>query len=97
MFLSTLEKHVPAIIGMNLDFFFNFCHLYHINFAENLSTIQIAGIDDQFEGKTLIMNLFYWFDSLRWSTVEQQPVLPTDSKVHNYLQQIIALKKSVLA
>lgn len=33
------------------------------NILNNLSTIEITGIDDQFEGKKLIMNLFYGIES----------------------------------
>lgn len=59
--------------------------------AENLSTIQIAGIDDQFEGKKLIMNLFYWVKSWTGPPVAHLERVP-DAHVRDYVRQIVQLK-----
>lgn len=90
MFLDNLEKHVPTIIGRN----FNLCSAQRIvliqKISGNLSEIQVVGVDDQFEGKKLIMNLFFWFDTLRW---QQNSQIQQDASVQNYLQQIVSLKQ----
>lgn len=90
MFLTNLEEHVPSIIGRYLLLYSSQRLVLIQKFADNLSEIQIVGVEDQFEGKKLIMNLFYWFDTLRW----QQNASPQpDASVQNYLQQIISLKQ----
>lgn len=57
---------------------------------DNLSTIQIAGNDDQFEGKKLIMNLFYWIKT--WSGQSQDLDRVPDANCRQYMQQIVQLK-----
>lgn len=93
LFLGNLEKHIPSIIGKphgngylcSSKQMLIICHL-----LENLSAIQVAGIDDQFEGKKLIANLFFWVKS--WTGAENLEQRVPDANVREYVQQIIQLK-----
>lgn len=64
-------------------------------FAENLSQIQVTGIDDLFEGKKMIANLLFWVAKL---TISQDLSLSENNpEIFKYLQQIATLKEQYLA
>lgn len=89
LFLNHLDEHIPSIIGNPLESNKYLSILIYIPFTENISVIQIAGIDDQFEGKKLIMNLFYWVK--RWKGPDDVEKVQ-DANVRDYIQQIVRLK-----
>lgn len=93
LFLANLELQIPSIIGMcktsNLHDVKLFFIFLFFSIQANLSAIQIAGIDDQFEGKKLIMNLFYWVKT--WKGPDDLEQVP-DASVREYVQQIVQLK-----
>lgn len=60
-------------------------------YIENLSQIQVSGIDDQFEGKKLIMNLFYWLQTFNWK--ENSALIDLQDKaIQMYINHIIEIK-----
>lgn len=62
-------------------------------FSENLSSINIIGCDDKFDGQKSLMNMFYWIDG--WSLEDQAKVkghaqiYVTDENTLNYFLFIL--------
>ncbi|KAG4067129.1 hypothetical protein HA402_000120 [Bradysia odoriphaga] len=94
-----ISHHVLATFSVlakqNNDLFLK--NLEHLvpNVLENLSQIQVTGIDDLFEGKKMIANLLFWVAKL---TISQDLSLSeSNPEIFKYLQQIATLKEQYLA
>lgn len=62
----------------------------------NLSTIQVAGTDDQSEGRKLIANLLYWLENAdRWYSNCATALSVQNDAVRNYVEQIAQLRQPI--
>ncbi|KAJ6637077.1 Testis-expressed protein 10 like [Pseudolycoriella hygida] len=85
---SVLAKQNNDLFLKNLE------HLVP-NVLENLSQIQVTGIDDLFEGKKMIANLLFWV--AKWTISQDLSLSENNPEIFKYLQQIATLKEQYLA